>query len=74
MKKYKFFLIVTGLLVSGFFTTTYLLAQTYQYDSAGRLSDVVYDDGRFIHYSYDKNGNMTNKSSNVVAMFSDGFE
>lgn len=74
MKKYHFFLIVAGLLVAGFFTTTYLLAETYHYDSAGRLSDVVYDDGRFIHYSYDKNGNMTQKSSNVITVFSNSFE
>jgi len=33
-------------------------AETYQYDSTGRLTRVVHDDGTFIAYTYDDNGNI----------------
>ena len=32
--------------------------ESYSYDSAGRLTQVVYDDGSTIQYNYDNNGNM----------------
>ena len=34
-------------------------ADTYSYDSAGRLTGVVYDDGSSVSYNYDANGNLT---------------
>ena len=33
-------------------------AETYRYDVAGRLVEVVYDDGSSIQYAYDLNGNI----------------
>ena len=33
-------------------------AETYSYDSIGRLAVVTYDNGGSIHYTYDANGNM----------------
>jgi YD repeat-containing protein len=32
--------------------------ERYEYDRAGRLVKVVYDDGSTITYTYDKNGNI----------------
>ena len=34
-------------------------AETYQYDPAGRLTNVTYDDGSRIDYTYDNAGNIT---------------
>ena len=34
------------------------LAETYTYDAAGRLTNVTYDDGTSITYTYDNNGNI----------------
>jgi YD repeat-containing protein len=33
-------------------------AETYGYDSIGRLTDVVYDSGSSLRYTYDGNGNL----------------
>ena len=33
-------------------------AETYAYDALGRLTDVAYDNGGSIHYTYDPNGNL----------------
>ena len=49
--------------------------ETYNYDSAGRLTRVVYPGGSIIQYSYDDNGNIL--SVEVLResfIFSDGFE
>ncbi|WP_207717373.1 RHS repeat domain-containing protein [Anaerosporobacter faecicola] len=38
---------------------------TYTYDKLGRLIKVIYEDGSYIEYEYDANGNITNiKTSN----------
>jgi YD repeat-containing protein len=37
-------------------------AETYQYDPAGRLVAVLYDDGAEIQFSYDANGNRLSRS------------
>jgi YD repeat-containing protein len=34
-------------------------ATTYEYDSLGRLTKVTYDDGSWVQYAYDANGNRT---------------
>ncbi len=39
------------------FSASSATAETYSYDDAGRLTKVVYDDGSFIRYQYDANGN-----------------
>lgn len=44
------------------------LGETYQYDSVNRLTQVTYDDGTKIVYTYDASGNRTQK---VVAVLSD---
>ncbi len=38
-------------------------AETYQYDSAGRLTSVAYDDGSSITYIYDSAGNLLQNES-----------
>jgi len=39
-----------------------VLAETYTYDAAGRLTSATYADGSAIAYTYDKNGNILNKA------------
>jgi len=39
-------------------SATALAAETYTYDAMGRLTDVAYQDGSQIHYTYDANGNL----------------
>ena len=35
-------------------------AETYEYDNLNRVTKVTYDDGSYVTYEYDKNGNITN--------------
>ena len=55
--------------VSTVFAATLLLlqtpafAETYTYDSSGRLTGVTYDDGSKIAYSYDDAGNMVQREA-----------
>lgn len=37
---------------------TYVTAETYEYDSLGRVTKVLYPDKSFVSYSYDANGNL----------------
>ena len=37
---------------------TYVKAETYEYDSLGRVTKVIYPDNSFVNYSYDANGNL----------------
>jgi len=39
-------------------TVQALAAETYQYDTLGRLTDVSYANGGSLHYTYDANGNV----------------
>ena len=39
-------------------------AETYNYDKAGRLTGVSYDDGTSITYQFDANGNLTGQTVN----------
>lgn len=41
-------------------------ATTYQYDDAGRLIKVVYDNGMESRYTYDDNGNLLSRSTDVI--------
>ncbi len=34
-------------------------AETYHYDKLNRVSEIIYDDGSSICYTYDSNGNIT---------------
>jgi len=45
-------------------------AETYTYDSTGRLTSVIYDDGTSITYTYDAGGNIL--SSTFASSDSDG--
>ena len=36
-------------------------AEEYEYDSLNRVTKVTYDDGSFVTYSYDKNGNIVSE-------------
>lgn len=45
-------------LFSLFFAAAGLAAQTYQYDAAGRLTSVVWPNGRAIDYTYDASDNL----------------
>lgn len=47
------------------------LAIEYQYDAAGRLSQVQYDNGIVISYSYDDNGNLLQRDVSQQALVSD---
>lgn len=51
------------------------VTETYSYDSAGRLTRVVYPNGYIIQYSYDLSGNILNvQVLREDFIFSDGFE
>lgn len=47
-------------------TTTATQAQTCDYDQAGRLISVAYDDGSSITYRYDANGNLLERVSRAA--------
>ena len=52
-----------------------LNAESYQYDSAGRLIQVTYDDNFFLRYTYDANGNLLSRQKmKVELVFKSGFE
>ena len=42
-------------------------AETYAYDAIGRLTDVTYDNGGSIHYTYDANGNVLSIVTSLAA-------
>lgn len=49
-------------------------AEIYQYDSVGRITDVIYEDGSIVRYSYDDNSNITQVQLVQDNLFEDGFE
>ena len=49
--------LVTALVVLGVASSP-VVATTYNYDDAGRLTGVIYDDGSRIDYTYDNNSNL----------------
>ena len=49
---------IIAALVLSLCVTSVTHAETYSYDSLGRLIGVVYDDGSTVSYSYDANGNL----------------
>jgi len=52
---------------AGCLISTGVNAETYTYDTAGRLTGVSYDDGTAIAYSYDANGNRLARTVTVNA-------
>lgn len=57
-------LISQGILIGALFGTSLsATAITYSYDTAGRLSQVSYDNGTSITYSYDNNGNLLQRQT-----------
>jgi YD repeat-containing protein len=61
-----------GALLAGLVAATTALAETYEYDAAGRLTEIGYDDGREIRYAYDSRGNVTAITHRRVALDVDG--
>ena len=49
-------------------------AEVYGYDRAGRLTQVVYEDGTIVRYTYDDNSNILNVQVLGDDLFADGFE
>ena len=47
--------------------TQTLAAETYAYDALGRLTDVAYDNGGSIHYTYDAKGNLLSIVTSLAA-------
>ena len=43
-------------------------AETYTYDTVGRLTDVAYQNGSEVHYTYDPNGNIVSVVTSVTAV------
>ena len=41
----------------------HVCAETYRYDSAGRLTSVTYDFGKTLRYTYDDNGNLLGRAA-----------
>lgn len=56
MRRIVLFLCIVSLLVGIPLTAR---AETYAYDSLNRLKKVTYDNGSYVSYEYDKNGNIT---------------
>jgi YD repeat-containing protein len=52
--------------------STDLAAESYQYDAAGRLVVVTYDDGVEIRYTYDANGNRLSRTVTLPDTDGDG--
>jgi len=52
--------------------STPAFAESYTYDTAGRLTGVTYDDGSRITYSYDANGNHLSRTVVVGPLDTDG--
>jgi len=68
------FLVGCGLVMVLFWPAAMATAEIYSYDPAGRLVQVVYDDGNVIRYDYDDNSNILSAQVVSDALFSDGFE
>lgn len=49
---------ILGLLLAD--NVNYVSAEEYEYDDLDRVTKVIYDDGSYVKYAYDKNGNIVN--------------
>jgi YD repeat-containing protein len=49
-----------------------LAAETYQYDAIGRLTDVTYQNGGSLHYTYDPNGNILSIVTSLATAVGEG--
>jgi len=52
--------------------STVAFAESYTYDTAGRLTGVTYDDGSSITYTYDANGNHLSRTVVAAPLDTDG--
>lgn len=48
--------------------------ESYRYDAAGRLTQVLYEDGHILQYTYDDTGNIVGVEVFLNPIHSDGFE
>jgi YD repeat-containing protein len=51
---------------------TPVAAETYAYDPIGRLTDVSYQNGGSLHYTYDANGNLLSIVTSLAATAAEG--
>lgn len=58
IRKILAFLWAIGLLL--FNNTMIIQAEEYEYDMLNRVTKVIYEDGSYVQYEYDKNGNIVN--------------
>ena len=58
IRKILAFLWAIGLLL--FSNTMIIQAEEYEYDMLNRVTKVIYEDGSYVQYEYDKNGNIVN--------------
>jgi len=49
-----------------------LAAESYTYDTQNRLTDVTYQNGGSLHYTYDANGNILSVVTSLVAAVEEG--
>lgn len=56
----KVFLIFSMIVLVLFFNVAYLQAEEYEYDELNRVKKVSYEDGSYVEYEYDSNGNILN--------------
>lgn len=56
--KYKHLFLVSVLAISILFVDGKALAEEYEYDDLNRIVRITYEDGSYVEYEYDKNGNI----------------
>src|SRR5262245_53839268 len=47
-------------------------AETHQHDNVGRLTDVAYQNGGSLHYTYDANGNILSIVTSIATAVEEG--
>ena len=72
MKKQITKYILTFILIMGTLCTAN--AEEYEYDDLDRVVKVIYEDGSYIEYEYDNNGNITNIVTHIKETTKDNKE